>query len=84
MNILTELQVRLSSLVFLSGGTNSSFSVDHIPFPSFQIPSHAGAPIKHLLLAIHLFRSAQDISKIRVSTLHSFKLFRGGCLIQAI
>ena len=36
------------------------------------------------LLAIELFRSAEDISKIRVSTLLSFKLFRGCYLIQAI
>ena len=54
-----------------------AFGVDHIPFPSFLMLSHAGAPRNHPLLSIQLFRSAQDISKIRASTLLSFKLFRG-------
>ena len=53
-------------------------------FSSFQMFSHVGAPLNHPLLAIQLFRSAQDISKIHVSTLLSFKLFRGCYLIQAI
>ena len=61
-----------------------AFGVDHIPFSSFQMPSHAGAPYIQSFLAIQLFRSAQDISKIRVSTLLSFKFFRGCSLIQAI
>ena len=46
--------------------------------------SHAGAILNCSPLAILLFRSAQDISKIRVSTLHSFKLFRDWYLIQVI
>ena len=41
--ILTKLQVRLSSLIFFSGGSNSSF-VDHILFPRF----------KYLLMSVHL------------------------------
>ena len=36
--------------------------IDHILF-LFQIPSHTGAPHNNSLLAIHLFRSAQDISE---------------------
>ena len=72
------------SLSFLfSGGFKSRF-VDYIPFFSFQIPSLDGAPHIYSFLAILLFRSAQDISKIRVSTLLSFKFFRGCSLIQAI
>ena len=54
------------------------------PFSLFQIPSHAGAILSHSPLAIQLFRSAEDISKIHVSTLHSFKLFRDWYLIQVI
>ena len=50
----------------------------------FQCFSYAGTPLNHPSLAIKLFRSAQDISKIRVSTLHSFKLFRDWYLIQVI
>ena len=70
MKILTELQVRHSSLVFFSGGFKSSFRCwSHIPFSSFQIPSHAGAPLYHSLLTIQLFRSAEDISED--SRLHS-------------
>ena len=84
MKILTELQVHLSSLVFFSGGFNSSFSVLIIFFSLLQMPSHTGAPHIHSLLAIHLFRSTQDISKIRASTLLSFKIFRGCHLIRAI
>ena len=60
-----------------------AFGVDHI-LSLFQKFYHTGAPHNHSPLAILLFRSAQDISKIRASTLHSFKLFRGGYLIQAI
>ena len=76
------LLVHHSPFSFFSGGFKSSF-VDHI-LSSFQMFSHAGAPLNHPLLAIQLFRSAQDISKIRVSTLLSFKFFRGCSLIQAI
>ena len=54
-----------------------------IPFLVSNIFSHTGAPHNHPLFAIHLFRSAHDISKIRVSTLLSFKLFRGCYIIQA-
>ena len=50
---------------------------------SLQIPSHAGAPHIQSFLAIQFFRSAQDISKISVSTLHSLKISRGCSLIQA-
>ena len=42
--ILTEHQVRLSSLVFFSGGFKSSFGVDHILFHRF----------KYLLMPVHL------------------------------
>ena len=42
------------------------FGVDHIPFPSFLMISHAGAPHNLSPLAIQLFRSVEDISKIRV------------------
>ena len=61
MKILTEFQVRHSSFSFFSGGTNSSF-VDHI-LSSFQMLSHASAPLNYPILAIHLFHSAEDISK---------------------
>ena len=64
MKILTELQVRHSSLVFFSGGFKSSFRCwSHTPFSSFQIPSHTSAPHNNLLLVIHLFGSAEDISE---------------------
>ena len=55
------LQVYHSSFVFFSGGFNLSF-VDHI-LSSFQMFSHAGAPLNHPILAIQLFRSAEDISE---------------------
>ena len=83
MKILRERQVHLSSFFFFSNGYNSNF-VDHIPFPRFKyllLPVHL---IIIPLLAINLFRSAEDISKTRVSTLLSFKLFQGCYLIQAI
>ena len=55
----------LSSTFFVSfifsGGFKSSV-VDHILF-SFQMLSHAGAPLNCSLLAIHLFGSAEDISE---------------------
>ena len=38
------------------------FGVDLIPFPLFTMLSHSGAPINHSPLAIHLFRSVEDIS----------------------
>ena len=55
------LQVYHSSFLFSSGGLNSSF-VDHI-LSLFQMFSHAGAPLNHQLLAIHLFWSTEDISE---------------------
>ena len=39
-----------------------AFGVDHILF-RISLPSHTGAPLNHLLLAIHLLRSAEDISE---------------------
>ena len=59
--MLTEFQVRHSSLIFFSGGFNSSF-VDHILF-LVSMFFHAGAPHNHSPLAIHLFWSAEDISE---------------------
>ena len=82
MKILTELQVHRSSFFFFSDGFKSSF-VDHTFFLVSML-SHAGAPHYHSTSHYLLFRSAEDISKIRVSTLHSFKLFRGCSLIQVI
>ena len=83
MKSLTEIQVHHSSFFSFSGGLNSSFHVDHILFLVSNAFPMTGAPHKHSTLAILFFRSAQDISKIRVSTLLSFKLFRGCYLIQA-
>ena len=84
MKILMELQVRHSSF-FSSPVDLIQALVLSIPlFFFFQCFSYAGAPLNHPSLAIKLFRSAQDISKIRVSTLHSFKLFRDWYLIQVI
>ena len=54
MKILTELQVRHSSLVFFSGGTNSSFLCWSYSFPCFKcllIPVHL---IHHPFLAISI------------------------------
>ena len=45
--------------LFFSGGFNSSF-MDLI-LSSFLMPSHTGAPRNNSLLAIHLFRSVEDI-----------------------
>ena len=90
VNVLTRWFSRRCStsssflVLFFSGGFNSSFGIKHTPFLFFQCFSYAGAPLNHPSLAIKLFRSAQDISKIRVSTMHSFKIFRGCSLIQAI
>ena len=68
------------SILFISGGTKSSF-VDLTPF-LISMPFLTGAPLYHSTSRYLLFRSVQDISKIPVSTLHSFKLFRGCYLIQ--
>ena len=38
------------------------------------MPYHAGAPHIHSFLAIQLFQSAQDISKIRVSIPNSIQV----------
>ena len=48
-------------VIFFSGGFNSSF-VDHI-LSSFQMFSHAGAPLNHSLLDIPSFLSAEDTSE---------------------
>ena len=69
-------------VLFFSGGFKSSF-VDHTFF-LISMSSHTAAPHYHSTSRYLLFRSAQDISKIRVSTLHSFKLFRDWYLIQVI
>ena len=50
-------------LIFSLVDSIQAFGVDHIPFPLFQMLSHAGAPLNHPLLAIHLFWSAEDISQ---------------------
>ena len=76
------LLVHLSS--FFSSPVGSIQALLSISFPHFNVFFHAGAPHNHPPLAIQLFRSAQDISKIHVSTLHSLKLFRGCYIIQAI
>ena len=60
--ILTELQVHHS--LFFSGGFNSSF-LDHI-FSLFQMLSHAGVPLNHPLLAIHVFKIFRDYYLIQV------------------
>ena len=83
--ILTELQVRHSSLVFLSGGTNSSFwRWSHIPFSSFQIPSHVGAILNLSPLAIQLFWSAEDISEGSSCHSRSVQPISRCYLIQAV
>ena len=56
-----QFQVHHSSFYFSSGGFNSSF-VNHILF-SFQMFSHAGAPLNHSLLDITSFSSVEDISE---------------------
>ena len=83
MKILTELQV-YHSLFFYLLRWNQVKLCGSYPFSLFQIPFLTGAPLYHSPLAIHLFRSAEDISKIRISTLHSFKFFWGCYLFQAI
>ena len=65
------LLVRHSSFFSSSMNSIQAFGVDHI-LSSFQKFYHTGAPRNHPLLAIQLFRTAQDISKIRVSTLLLF------------
>ena len=59
----------LSFFVLFSSPADSIrvFGVDHILF-RISMFSHAVAPHNHSPLAIQLFRSAQDISKICVST----------------
>ena len=42
--------------------SSQAFGVDRI-LSSFQMFSHAGAPLNHPILAIQLFRSAEDISE---------------------
>ena len=84
MKILMELQVRHSSFFSSSVDLIQALVLSILLFFFFQCFSYASAPLNHSSLAIKLFRSAQDISKIRVSTLHSFKLFRDWYLIQVI
>ena len=84
MKILMELQVRHSSFFSSPVDLIQALVLSILLFFFFQCFSYAGAPLNHPSLAIKLFRSAQDISKIRVSTLHSFKLFRDWYLIQVI
>ena len=84
MKILMELQVRHPLLIFSSPVDRIQvFGVDHI-LSLFQMFFHAGAPHNHSPLAIHLFRSAEDISEDASAFSHSFKLFRDCYLIQAI
>ena len=83
MKILTELLVRHSS--FFSSAVDSIQALGLIiSFSLFQMPSHASAPLNYSHLAIHLFRSAQDISKIRVPLFFRSSLSRGCYLIQVI
>ena len=62
--ILTELQVYHSSFSFLLRWIQLKLSVLIVFLPSFQMLSHAGAPLNHPLLAIHLFWSTEDISGV--------------------
>ena len=57
------LQVFHSSFFFFSGGLNSSLQCWSHSFPCFKCFSHAGATLNHSSRAIHLFRSAEDISE---------------------
>ena len=59
--ILRKPQVRYSSLVFFSGGFNSSFRCWSCPFSSFQMLSHAGVSPNLSLLAIQGFRSVEEL-----------------------
>ena len=78
VNPITSISARSIPLIlFFSSGFNSSFRCWSYSFMYFKCFSRAGAPHNHSFLAIQLFRSAQDISMIRVSTPHSFKIFRG-------
>ena len=70
MKFLTELQVRHSSFFSSPVEPIQAFGVEHILF-CISMFSHAGAILNRSPLAILLFRSVQDISKIRVSTLLS-------------
>ena len=81
MKILTQLLVHHSSFFYLLRWFQIKLCGSYT-FSSFQIPFLTGAPLYHSPLAIHLFRSAEDISKICVFTLHPFKLFRGPILFK--
>ena len=61
--ILTELQVHHSSFSFLLRWIQFKLSVLIISLSSCQMLSHAGAPLNHSLLAIHLSWSVEDISE---------------------
>ena len=69
--------------ILFSSSMEPSQDCGSYPFSSFQIPFLTGAPLYHSTSRYLFFRSAQDISKIHVSTLLSFKIFRGCHLIQA-
>ena len=62
MKILTEPQVRHSSLFSSPVDSNQAFRVDHTLF-LISMCSHAGEILNHSPLAIQLFRSAEDISE---------------------
>ena len=72
-----------NSVFFFSAGSNSSFWCFLTLFLISRL-SHAGAILNQSPLAIHLFRSAEDISEDASVYSHSFKKFRGCYLIQAI
>ena len=62
--MLMKLQVHHSSFLYsYPVDLTQAFVVDLIPFPLFTMLSHSGAPINHSPLAIHLFRSVEDISE---------------------
>ena len=63
MKFLMELQVRHSSLLFLLQWIQFKLSVLIVFFSSFQMLSHAGVPLNHPLLVLHLFWSDEDISE---------------------
>ena len=84
MKILTELQVRHSSLIFFSAVFKSSFGVDHILFPCFK---YLLMPVHLIFIHFSLFNCSGLLKISRrfvFSTLHSFTIFRGCYLIQAI
>src|SRR3954469_17379822 len=63
MKILMDLQVYYSSFSFLLWWFQFKLSVLIIFLFSFQVLSYAGVSLNHSPLAIHLFRSDEDISE---------------------